>query len=73
MTDQEIHEIQHTLTQGSRMVLQRLEKGARADEGKEICLTTLGEYADIMKDISEVLKNIAKSHHYFSKNSAKMV
>lgn len=73
MTDQEFCEIKHSLIQGSRMILQRLEKGAKADADVEISLTTVGEYADIMKDISEVVKNVAKSHHYLSKHSTKML
>jgi hypothetical protein len=73
MTDQEFNELCNSLSQGSKMLLQRLERGARSDENVEISLTTLGEYADIMKDISEVIKNLSKAHHYRSKYSTKML
>lgn len=41
--------------------------------GIAMSATALGEYADIMKDISEVIKNLSKAHHYRSKYSTKML
>jgi hypothetical protein len=34
-------------------------------------LEELGEMSDITKDMSEVLKNIAKTHYYLSEHSIK--
>ncbi len=73
MTDAEYCELKHSLIQGSRMILQKLEKGARADENVEISLNTVSMYADVMKDISEVIKNLSKSSYYRTKFSSKML
>lgn len=73
MTDAEFCEIEHSLVSGSRMILERIEKAARADEKNEIALCTIGEYTDIMKDVSEIVMNMSKANHLRSEHSTKMV
>lgn len=73
MTHEEYCTIERQLITGSRMILDRIERAARAEEKSEISLETVGEYADIMKDLSEVLKNVTKAHYYNSEPSAKMI
>lgn len=73
MTDSEFIEIKHTLTSGSRMILQKIEKAAKEDENSPVSLSVLGEYADIMKDISETVKNMCKASYYRQEHSDKMI
>ena len=54
---------------GMRMVMDKAEKIAR--EETEWSIEELGMMSDITKDMSEVLKNIAKTHYYLSEHSIK--
>lgn len=43
-------------------LLERLERFCAAASG--LTLMEMGEVADMLKDLSEVEKNLAKAHHY---------
>lgn len=52
---------------GIEMILEKSEKIGR--EKKEWSLQELSEASDIIKDMAESLKNLAKMHHYLSEHS----
>lgn len=45
-------------------LLERLERFCTAASG--LTLMEMGEVADMLKDLSEIEKNLAKAHHYES-------
>lgn len=67
MTHEEIHEIEehyHTTTKG---IMNKVTEICKTK--KSWSLVELGEIADIVKDLSEVHKNIAKVYHLMSEKS----
>lgn len=70
MTHDERMKLYSDFHSGVRMMMDKLEKIARADVA--MTLSEMGELADIMKDLSCVEKNIAKAHHCYSEKSDKV-
>ena len=70
MTSEERMKLYSDFHSGVRMMMDKLEKIARADVA--MTLSEMGELADIMKDLSCVEKNIAKAHHCYSEKSDKV-
>lgn len=60
MTNEERKNMYERFHSGVKMYLDRIEKISR--EKATWTMTELGDIADIMKDMSEVEKNIAKAH-----------
>lgn len=69
MTGEEMEMCKERIHKGMRMVMDKAEKIAR--EETEWSIEELGMMSDITKDMSEVLKNIAKTHYYLSEHSIK--
>ena len=70
MTTEERMKLYGDFHSGVRMMMDKLEKIARADVA--MTLSEMGELADIVKDLSCVEKNIAKAHHCYSEKSDKV-
>lgn len=67
MTHEEIHEIEeqyHTTTKG---IMNKVTEICKTK--KSWSLVELGEITDIVKDLSEIHKNIAKVYHLISEKS----
>lgn len=62
-----MEELRKKICSGIDMVIEKSEKISR--EKKEWSLAELGEMSDIVKDLAESLKDIAKAHYYFSEHS----
>ena len=69
MTDEEMEMCKERIHKGMRMVMDKAEKIAR--EEAEWSIEELGMMSDITKDMSEVLKNMAKTHYYLCEHSMK--
>jgi hypothetical protein len=69
MTNEEIEMCKEKIHKGMQMVLEKAEHIGRTETMWS--LAELGEMSDITKDMSEVLKNIAKTHYYLSEHSIK--
>lgn len=69
MTNEEIEMCKEKIHKGMQMVLEKAEHIGRTETMWS--LGELGEMSDITKDMSEVLKNIAKTHYYLSEHSIK--
>ena len=69
MTNEEINDIKCRLHKGMDMILDKAEQIARSEE--KWSLEEVMYMSDITKDMSEVLKNIAKTHYYLSEHSIK--
>lgn len=62
-----MEEYKRKICSGIEMVLEKSEKIGR--EKREWTLYEVGEMSDIVKDMSEALKDIAKTHYYLSGHS----
>lgn len=62
MTHEERMVVREKVEFKSADLLERLERFCLENIG--LTLSQMGEVADIIKDISEVEKNLAKAHHY---------
>lgn len=62
-----MEEYKKRICAGISMVLEKSEKIGR--EKREWSLEEVGEMSDIVKDMSEALKDIAKTHYYLSEHS----
>lgn len=69
MTNEEIEMCKEKIHKGMQMVLEKAEHIGRTESMWS--LEELGEMSDITKDMSEALKNIAKTHYYLSEHSIK--
>lgn len=69
MTTEERMKLYDDFHSGVRMMMDKLEKVARADVA--MTLSEMGEIADIMKDLAMTEKGIAKAHHCYSEKSDK--
>ena len=67
MTTEERMKLYDDFHSGVRMMMDKLEKVARADVA--MTLSEMGEIADIMKDLATTEKGIAKAHHCYSEKS----
>lgn len=41
--------------------------------GREISIELMGKYIDMIKDSSEIMKNVAKIHHYYCEHPEEKV
>lgn len=62
MTKEEICAMREKMVETVKIGFDRLH--ARFSDAKEMQLEDLCKYADIMKDLSEVEKNVAKARYY---------
>lgn len=62
-----MEELKKRICSGINMVSEKAEKIGR--EKREWSLTELGEISDIVKDMSQALKDLAKIHYYLSEHS----
>lgn len=62
-----MEEYKKRICSGINMVLEKAEKIGR--EKREWSLEEVGEMSDIVKDMAEALKDIAKTHYYLSEHS----
>ena len=62
-----MEELKRRICSGINMVSEKAEKIGR--EKREWSLVELGEISDIVKDMSQALKDIAKAHYYMSEHS----
>jgi hypothetical protein len=62
-----MEEYKKRICAGISMVLEKSEKIGR--EKREWSLEEVGEMSDIVKDMAEALKDIAKTHYYLSEHS----
>lgn len=62
MTKEEYCAMHDKMVETVKMGFDRLHK--RFSDGKEMQLDDLGKYVDIMKDLSEVEKNVAKARYF---------
>lgn len=62
-----MEEYKKRICAGISMVLEKSEKIGR--EKREWSLEEVGEMSDIVKDMTEALKDIAKTHYYLSEHS----
>lgn len=69
MTSEEIKDIKCRLHKGMDMILEKTEQIARSED--KWSLEEVMYMSDITKDMSEVLKNMAKTHYYMSEHSIK--
>jgi hypothetical protein len=69
MTGEEMEMCKERIHKGMRMVMDKAEQIAR--EETEWSIEELGMMSDITKDMSEAMKNIAKTHYYLSEHSIK--
>jgi hypothetical protein len=69
MTNEDIEMCKEKIHKGMQMVLEKAEHIGRTESMWS--MEELGEMADITKDMSEALKNIAKTHYYLSEHSIK--
>lgn len=69
MTNDEFEACKERIHKGMQMVLEKAEHIGRTETMWS--MEELGEMSDITKDMSEVLKNIAKTHHYLSEHPIK--
>lgn len=70
MTNEERRKLYSDFHSGVRMMMDKLEKIARADVA--MTLSEMGEIADIMKDLAMTEKGIAKAHHCYSEHDDKL-
>lgn len=61
MTHEERMAVREKVERKSADLLERLERFCSETSG--LTLSQMGEVADMLKDISEVEKNLAKAHH----------
>ena len=69
MTSEEVKEIKCKIHKGMDMILDKSEQIARSEE--KWSLEEVMYMADITKDMSETLKNLAKTNYYLSEHSIK--
>lgn len=69
MTSEEIKDIKCRLYKGMDMILEKTEQISRSED--KWSLEEVMYMSDITKDMSEVLKNMAKTHYYMSEHSIK--
>lgn len=69
MTNEDFEECKEKIHKGMKMVLEKAEHIGRTETMWS--MEELGEMSDITKDMSEVLKNMAKTHYYLSEHSIK--
>lgn len=69
MTNDEMEVCKEKIHKGMLMVLEKAEHIGRTETMWS--LEELGEMSDITKDMSEVLKNLAKTHYYLAEHSIK--
>lgn len=67
MTNEERTKLYSDFHSGVRMMMDKIEKISR--EKDAWTLSEMGCLADIMKDMAETEKSIAKAHHYYSEYS----
>lgn len=67
MTNEDKSKIMSALVSGMSMLVDKLETVGRSKS--EWTMGEMGCLADIMKDISETYKNIAKTHYLYSEHS----
>lgn len=67
MTHEEIQEIKDHYSLTTKGIMNKVTDICKTK--KSWTLVELGEIADIIKDLSEVHKNIAKVYHYMSEKS----
>lgn len=70
MSREELKKMQEDLHKGVRMFLDKLEKVGREKTDWTLC--EMGQVADIMKDLSTVEKDIAKTHMLMSEHSSEV-
>ena len=69
MTSEEVKEIKSKIHKGMDMILDKSEQIARSEE--KWSLEEVMYMSDITKDMSETLKNLAKTNYYLSEHSIK--
>lgn len=69
MTNEDIEICKDKIHKGMQMVLEKAEHIGKTETMWSI--EELGMMSDVTKDMSEVLKNIAKTHYYLSEHSIK--
>lgn len=69
MTGEEMEMCKERIHKGMKMVMDKAEQIAR--EETEWSIEELGMMSDITKDMSEAMKNMAKTHYYLCEHSMK--
>ncbi len=69
ISNEDIEKCKDKIHNGMRMVLEKAEHIGKTETMWSI--EELGMMSDVTKDMSEVLKNIAKTHYYLSEHSIK--
>ena len=69
MTSEEVKEIKCKIHKGMDMILDKAEQIGRSEE--KWILEEVMYMSDITKDMSETLKNLAKTNYYLSEHSIK--
>lgn len=67
MTNEERKNLYDRMHSGARMMIEKIEKISREKESWS--MMELYQIADIMKDMSELEKNLAKAHAIYCENS----
>lgn len=67
MTNEEMHELHKKFHDGVRMMIEKL--GEVAEDKKSWSWEEMCKAADIMKDLAETHKNIAKAHCLYTEHS----
>jgi hypothetical protein len=67
MTAEEKQELCNRLTSGMLMITEKLTEIGKAKSGWT--LDEMGKVSDIIKDVSETHKNLAKAHHLYAEHS----
>lgn len=68
MTEAEVNECKMRIHKGMKMVMDKAEKIGKEDE---FTMEEVMMMSDIVKDMSESLKNLAKVHHLLAEHSIK--
>lgn len=68
MTEAEVNDCKERIHKGMKMVMDKAEKIGKEEE---FSMEEVGMMADIVKDMSESLKNLAKTHHLLAEHSIK--
>ena len=67
MTQEDMNKYKERICEGLEMYLEKLEKVGK--EKREWSLHELGMVSDIVKDMAEAYKDLAKAHYYLSEHS----
>jgi hypothetical protein len=71
MTSEERKEMHHSMYSGAKMILECLEKHGRSAE--KVTWQEIMNMSDVLKDLSEMEKNLAKAEHYMKEAGADFI